>query len=639
MTTNHKTDFSLLFRTVLWLLITLFFYLIVRLEFLAWNWKTWFQHSRCEEILSAFMSGARFDSSSIVWLSSVVLLSSLLPWPFVSLNLKAKVLKSVYLLIHLPFLLLNMLDLEFIHFSGRRITINSYYLLKESQGKLSAVFGSYWFIITVNLLLLFLFYRWIAHDNFQKTRSPVFVFFTNTLTKAEQKLESLFRKWVFRIPISVLLLIVYIILARGGLQPKPLEMAHALSISSDQRITNLALNSSFTTIHSLQQKPLRPLYYFSTPEEYVGLLNANTPGKKVNPWDRRPKNVMLIILESFGLEYTGLDHGKQFSFTPFLDSLKTKSIYFENSFANGRRSIEALPSLLAGVPSLMDEPFLTSPFQSHFLPLIGQELQQKNIPSLFFHGGANGTMYFQEFTQRLGFTQYIGKNEYPNSLDDDDGVWGIWDGPFFNFVVQELNRINTPFFSVLFSLSSHHPFQVPDSLKDKLPTGPLPIHQSIAYTDKMLADFFDEASTSDWFKDTLFIITADHTSKSYYEEYQSPTGSFRVPLLMYFPGASFSHDRALIDTSEPVQHIDVFPSLRDLFDLPPAESCQLARSLFQTGPRKVTLYLDGLQILIDKNQSLINSTDTDLNDPTHPLANSWKASRQYFVNSLLDNHF
>lgn len=628
-----QTDFKILVRTVVWLLTTVLFYSIVRLEFLIWNWSSWFQSTDSSSLINALLQGMRFDLSSITWLSSVVLLSALLPWPSVSMSLKEKTLKCVFLLINIPFLFLNMIDLEFIHFSGRRMTINSYYLLKESNGKLSALFSSYWFIISFNILLLLLFY-WLIVNNFRlkpyrRHQHPSFLFST---------LDHLFRQWFCRIPLSLMLLILYIIFARGGTQPKPLEMAHALSISPDQRLTNLALNSSFTTIHSLQKKNLRLIHYFTYAEEYEPLLNANTPGESVMPWSRAPRNVVLIILESFGTEYTGLDHPKEFSFTPFLDSLKPQSLYFENSFANGRRSIEALPSLLAGFPSLLDEPLLTSPFQSNKLPQLGTDLTQKGITSAFFHGGANGTMFFQEFTQRLGFNHYFGKNEYPNTLADDDGTWGIWDGPFFSFVNKELTKLTSPFLGVLFSLSSHHPFRVPAVYQDQLPQGPLPIHQSVAYTDLMLSQFFKESAASPWYKDTLFIITADHTSKSFYPEYQSPANSFRVPLMLYFPGAEFSTAREELDLREPVQHIDILPTLVEIFDLP-SDTHKLGRSLLQTGPRHVTLYLDEQQIIVDKYQVLVESTESDLQSPLNPLSPIWKAHRQYFINGLLENQF
>lgn len=624
--TAAKSDFSILVKTLAWLLLTLVFYFVLRLEFLVWNWKEWFENLAPASLMMAFLQGIRFDLSSLTWLSSIIIAGALLPWSAVSLEIKEKTLKTTFLLVHAPFLVLNAIDLEFVHFAGRRMTTDSLYLLGESNGKWSALWGTYWLLFILNLGLLWIFYRVISGWDIDLTSE-------NPLRKSYARLWG-------RILITFLILLFLVIAARGGVQPKPLEMAHATALSTDFRLTHLTLNSSFTTLHSLQKKRLKRIDYYKNPDELQGFLNGHDAGETILPWDKKPKNVVLFVLESFGLEYTGLDNEtltlKKRSFTPFLDSLKTNSLYFENSFANGRRSIEALPSLLAGIPALMDEPFLTSTFQTNSIPSLGTELAQKGVWSAFFHGGSNGTMFFEEFTQRLGFQHYVGKNEYPHQ-GDDDGTWGIWDGPFLNFFGTSLNQAPTPFFAVFFSLSSHHPFKVPENYRDQLPKGPLPILQSVAYTDAMLADFFKSFARSPWFKDTLFIFTADHTSKSYLAPYQTALGSFRVPLLLYFPGAAFSAQKNLIDTLQPVQHIDLLPTLADLFTLPTSGSL-MGRSLLKTGPRKVTLYLDERQILVTKDSNLLLSTEDDPPPLGHSLLPAWKAHRQYFINNMLDNH-
>jgi phosphoglycerol transferase MdoB-like AlkP superfamily enzyme len=620
--TRAKSELGVLLQTLVWLSLAVTFYTLVRLEFLIWNWKNWFQTIQTDRIAEAMLQGIRFDISSLTWLSSLVLIGALLPWPFIALTLKEMTLKTVFLLVHIPFLLFNLVDVEFIHFAGRRMTPDSFYLMRESTGKFMALFETYWLLFCANTFLCLLFFTMIK-------RLKITVDPQHSVAKA-------FRTWKLRLPLSFGFLILFIIMARGGFQPKPLEMAHAAALVPDVRLTQLTLNSSFTTIHSLQKKRLSRLNYTLNNEEPETFLNATTPGRSIQPWSKRPKNVVLFILESFGLEYTGLDGGQEKSFTPFLDSLQNKSIYFANSFANGRRSIESLPSLLAGIPSLVDEPFLTGPFLVNDIPRLGVDLNDRGIWTGFFHGGANGTMFFQEFSQRIGITNYFGKDEYPNS-DDDDGTWGIWDGPYLNFFGDHLTKINSsPFFAVFFSLSSHHPFRVPESYATQLPQGPLPILQSIAYTDLMLSEFFQKYATAPWFKETLFIITADHTSKSYLPNYQTPLGNFRVPLLLYFPGAEFSKDKELLDPTEPVQHIDVFPTVREIFSVDQSSS-KLSRSLLRTGPRKVTLYLDGEGILVEKNKTLILPTEINPPDSLDPSLQSWKAQRQYFINGLIDN--
>jgi phosphoglycerol transferase MdoB-like AlkP superfamily enzyme len=623
-----KSEFGILLQTLLWLLVTLVIYSLLRLEFLTWNWSSWFQTMTLSQWAPSFWNGLRFDLSSITWLSSLILLSALLPWPFISLQLKEQTLKTTFLLIHVPFILINAIDIEFIHFAGRRMTPDSFYLLRESDGKFQALWSTYWHLILGNLILLAAFIWCIRRLNLKLSPQSAPV--------------TLFKKWPLRILFSAGFLVLLILFARGGIQPKPLEMAHAASISSDLRLIHLTLNSSFTTIHSLQKKRIARLNYFEDIEDLSPLLNNNTPGESIQPWSRKPKNVVLFVLESFGLEYTGLDvasgvsaNSQKQSFTPFLDSLYTRSLYFSQGFANGRRSIESLPSLLAGIPSLLDEPFLTSTFQTNQIPRLGAELTNRGVWTGFFHGGANGTMFFQEFTSRLGFAHYFGKNEYPRS-GDDDGSWGIWDGPFLTFFCDQISNVNSSFFATFFSLSSHHPFKVPETYRNQLPSGPLPILQSISYTDLMLREFFQKAAKTSWYADTLFIFTADHTSKSYLPEYQTPLGNFRVPILLYFPGAEFSEAASKLDLNEPAQHIDIFATIHELYGIDTPKT-PLSRSLLRTGPRKASLYLDGQHLLVDKSGTLILPTEGTLPSSNDPRLPSWKAHRQYFINGMIDN--
>ena len=135
------------------------------------------------------------------------------------------------------------------------------------------------------------------------------------------------------------------------------------------------------------------------------------------------KNIVIIIVESLSAEFTGIGnpgHG----YTPFLDSLAEKGLYFKNRFANGRRSIDAPPSILAGLPHLRDETFFCAEFKT--LHGLGTVLKSHGYNTSFFHGGKNGTMFFDVFSRRMGFDDYYGLNEYPNP-QDSDGIWGIYD--------------------------------------------------------------------------------------------------------------------------------------------------------------------------------------------------------------------
>ena len=124
----------------------------------------------------------------------------------------------------------------------------------------------------------------------------------------------------------------------------------------------------------------------------------------------------------------------------------------------------------------------------------------------------------QKICEILGFDHYYGMTEYNNDADFD-GVWGIWDHKFFQYMNKTLSEKKKPFFATVFSVSSHAPFQVPKELKNQFKEGNVPLHKCIRYTDYSLKKFFESASKEKWFNNTIFVFTGDHCNQIYYEEY------------------------------------------------------------------------------------------------------------------------
>ena len=190
-----------------------------------------------------------------------------------------------------------------------------------------------------------------------------------------------------------------------------------------------------------------------------------------------------------------------------------REFILQNAYANGKRSIEGIPAIIGGIPALLSDPFITSAYSSNTITTIPSLLKQKGYTSTFFHGGTNGTMGFDNFSRSSGFDHYFGRTEYDND-DDFDGSWGIYDEPFLQQAALEIDKMKLPFLAVLFTLSSHHPYKIPDKYVNQFPEGTLPLHQSIAYADFSLKRFFETALKMSWFSNTLFVITADHTSST-----------------------------------------------------------------------------------------------------------------------------
>jgi len=280
----------------------------------------------------------------------------------------------------------------------------------------------------------------------------------------------------------------------------------------------------------------------------------------------RKDNVVIIILESFSKAFVGslnpqYPDPRDRSYTPFLDSLIHEGLIFNNAFANGRKSIDAIPSVTSSIPALV-LPYVISERSGNKINSLASLLAVQGYQTAFFHGAPNGSMGFDAFTKIAGFQHYYGRNEYGNEADFD-GVWGIWDEPFLQYFAHGMDQMKEPFYTTLFSVSSHHPYEVPERYKGKFPEGRIPIDKCIHYTDHSLQKFFDTARKMPWFKNTLFVITADHSVDSEIKEYYTSVNRFAIPILFFMGDGSMKG----VDSGL-AEQIDIMPTILSYLNYP-----------------------------------------------------------------------
>ena len=272
------------------------------------------------------------------------------------------------------------------------------------------------------------------------------------------------------------------------------------------------------------------------------------------------KNVVIFILESFASEYSAF-YNKNLrpkdSYTPFLDSLYSHSSTFLYSFANGRKSIDAMPSILASLPRVIT-PFSISKYADNNVNSIAGLLSDKGYLSIFAHGAPTGSMGFNSMATLFGFQKYYGMDQYDNN-DDYDGSWGIWDHKFMPYFARILEHAKPPFVATIFSVNSHHPFVLPRGFEGRYKNkGEHKNNIVIQYTDESLKKFFEEVKNKKWYQNTLFVITADHVSINKYEEFATQVGTYRVPIAFFTPDGSIPAKR---DTIQNAQHTDILPTV------------------------------------------------------------------------------
>jgi phosphoglycerol transferase MdoB-like AlkP superfamily enzyme len=614
---NTSKAFSLLAPYLKYLLLLLLLCTALRGVFFYINQQV-FSSLDSQTIALAFVHGLRFDLAAISL--------CLAPWLLTSIPLYVFQFKKAFILFTkcywplLPILLIasNIGDSLYFPFTGRRSGIEVFTFAQDLKDQGFQLLIQYWLIALISVVVCFT----IIHS------ASRFIC-TNRGIK---------RAWYTRTVLAVLIFLFAAISIRSSLQSKPLGPSHAYSWPHSSS-GSLVLNSTFTLLRQ-DSKQLQKIDFFET-DLQAKKLNKVTA--KSWPTPIKDANIVFIVLESFGSEYLAQDDGTK-GYAPFLNSLTQQSISFPNAYANGRRSIDALPSILAAIPPLLPKSFITSSYLGNKVSGIAAILAKENYQSQFFHGAKNGSMYLDTMSKRFGFESFVGLNEYPNK-NDFDGQWGIFDEPYLQYTAKQISKLNAPFIAGVFTLSSHNPYTLPKEYTNQFPKGSLDIHQSIGYTDMALQKFFNSAQQQSWYNNTLFIITADHTSISDNKVYQTTTGRHRVPLLLFSPGGFLKPSK----NHKVAQHTDIPSTVLDYLGLGEKYAEQIlpfGHSLLSSKTGEAFFIESDQYVLVNEQATLITSKDFkqfQFNSDNNALKTAMllriKAKVQLFNNGMINNNF
>ncbi len=606
--------------------------------------RGYFPNTTFEGMLKLMSGGIIFDTTAVLYTNLLYIFLFLIPFSFRYELVFQTAMKYFYLIANGLALLANCGDFIYFQFAFRRTTASIFSEFKHESnlGALMPKFiVGYWYVVAIWIALLAILYF---------TYGPTHITKSGTAKGQPPKLIPLIRQSLLFVFFGVLIVGGL----RGGLRhsTRPITLSNAGKYINEPLEANIVLNTPFAIYRTISKQTLERGDYFGTEEELNEVFNPIHVPEVKAPFQKQ--NVVILILESFGCEYTRsygshLDGGKYEGYTPFLDSIISNGLMYKESFSNGRKSIDAMPSVLASIP-MMVEPFLLTSYSANKITSIANILNQEGYYTAYFHGAPNGSMGFEAFANAAGFQDYYGMDEYPNK-GDFDGSWGVWDEEFFQFYAGKMNEFKQPFCTAIFSVSSHHPFVVPEKYKGKYKQGPMPIHQCINYTDDALRKFFQTASRMPWYDNTLFVITGDHTSQSVYLEYKTNIGAFRVPVVFYKPDGSLKKK-----VNELAQQIDIMPSILGLlnYDKP---FLAFGRNLFDVReePFVVTYTSNTYQLVMGDYLFLYNGlvetgfynmkTDTllsqNLNGQYPELERKMELKMQAFIqqynNRLLDN--
>lgn len=628
---------NIYFALALQLGVSLLLLHISRYIFYAINYE-FFPSIQFNEWINIILGGLKFDIAAVLYTNGLFVLFQIMPFAFKHRKKYRQLTSAVYLISNALMLIVTTIDIIYFKFSLRRSTWMIFKEFSNEPNIAGIVLNSsvqYWYMFFVFVGLLCILYL-------------LFKKITNKIEAIPYTSKTYIGNCLFFIFIPVLFI--------GGIRgdfkhtTRPITMSNAGEYTNNPVLIPLVLNTPFCIFRTIQQNFYAKDSFFkeSAIGQHFNPIHTTSNNKFKN------NNVVIIILESFGRESVGfynkeLANGTYKGYTPFLDSLLQEGFTSKHTFANGRKSIDALPSVLMSIPS-GEVPYVLTPYITNKTESLPQILGKKGYSTAFFHGAPNNSMGFKALSNLIGIEKYYGMSEYGNN-EDFDGTWGIWDEPFLQFTANKINELKEPFMSTVFSVSSHTPFKLPNQYKNHFPKGDHPLRETIGYTDWALKRFFEKAKNMKWFKNTLFVITGDHASISYFKEYKNSWGNMSVPILFYHPS-----DKTIRKQEKKViQQIDIMPSVLSYLTYN-EPYLAFGENVFQQKRKNIAInYYNGFQIfdgdyLLQMNgkfpASLYNYADDpllkyNLIDKMPVKKDSMKttllAFRQQYHNRLIEN--
>ncbi len=537
------------YRVILYRLgVALLLFWFSRLFFYLFN-LNYFPHLSFAEVVRILIFGLRFDVSALMMLNAPFIILMALPIPLRRTKVWRGMAGFIFYTANIMGLMANFMDLVYFRFTQKRMTGDIFAYASEDVdvvGLMPQFIKDYWFY-----QLSFLFFAVL-----------LVILCRRVKYRPRKKQLTKYTNLGYQFFAFIILMAAIIVGIRGGFQLKPINIITAGKVSDAQN-SAFVLNTPFTIIKTLNMDRLQRKNYFPG-AECKAIFNPvyNKDSVAAEKAIFNSKNVVVLIIESLSSEHIGAFNRNKNNypgFTPFLDSLIDHAVAFQG-YANGKQSIEGIPSIVSSLPGLMDWPYINSAYAGNEINTLASLLNEKGYNTAFYHGGTNGTMDFDGFADIAGFQKYYGRFEYNNDKDYD-GNWGIFDEPFYNYFADNLTKTPEPFFATFFSLSSHHPYTIPEKYKGKFRDGNLEIQKAIMYADYSLGKFFQKASKLSWYDETIFVITADHTSESYLDKYSTRVGMYQIPLIFFMPGLDLETPKG-----KTAAQVDIMPSVLGLLN-------------------------------------------------------------------------
>ena len=521
--------------------------------------------------------GLIYDLAAIAWISMPFVINALV-WPGNAWGRKAHAVSAALLLIVGAVVLGGNTVGEFLfwnEFSTRYNFIAVDYLIytREVTGNITESYPMHWLVLS-----------WAAI-----TLSILFIILPSVWRCAQGAAPGLRRRVAIALSYSILLLGIFF-----GLGDKPHNWMHSPAEKE------LGSNGHYSLFRAFRYSDLDyPHFYATIPgDKAFALMRKELETLGLTPDSTNHdngiahmvettgtpnhKNIVMITIESLGADYVESFGGFK-GLTPHLSALTEKSLTFSNFYATGQRTVRGLEAVTLSMPPT---PGRAVPVRGRNKGLmsLGSVLEKNGYESLYIYGGYSYFDNMKDFFSGNGYA-VLDRTDISDKDIHHETIWGVADEDLFTLAMKTMDKKSKgtkPLFAHIMTTSNHRPYTYPDG-RIEIPSG-TNREGAVQYTDWSIGKFLKDAESRPWFKDTIFVILADHTSRGRGRT-DLPHENFRIPLWIYAPGVIEPGSNDLLSSQ-----IDVPPTIMGLLNIP-YTSTFFGQDIIKDGPRNQRAFM------------------------------------------------
>jgi phosphoglycerol transferase MdoB-like AlkP superfamily enzyme len=496
---------------------TILFFELSRLLFILFHYHK-FSGIAISAIIASFGHGFMLDISA----TSYIMATPLLVWVIAFItNKKWKPFFIIYFRVILVVIaFINIADLEIYQEWGTKINALAISYLKYPA---EAVASSSSAPISLLLFLLFVLIAisWIGLNR---------VFKTYNVNKDKPSSLSV------KLSLCILLIGIVGVGVRGGIGLAPINQSTAY-FSGKPILNHTAINTLWNLFDSMNKEgtnQANPYQYYASAEAKTilnDLYKNTTPDSAISILNTTKPNIVLIIVESFTADVVESLGGEK-GIDPEIEKLIAKGLLFNNAYASGDRTDKGLVAVLSAFPSQAAQSIIKQPDKFEHLPTLSNSLLKNGYHTAFYYGGESEFANIKAYMLHSGYQNIVDKKAFDKK--DMNSKWGVHDHVLFQKVAADMAKAQEPFFTTIMTLSNHEPFEIPIPYKFPHNDEAGLFRNTAYYTDQSIGKFIKDMETAPCYKNTLFILVADHGHRlpRNYTSNSDPR-KFRIPLLFF----------------------------------------------------------------------------------------------------------